>query len=44
VVNGNPNFDITALSRVEVVVKDGVVYKGGGPAAPRPPVTAGNAK
>ena len=29
VVNGNPLFDITALSRVEVVVKDGVVYKGG---------------
>jgi imidazolonepropionase-like amidohydrolase len=32
VVNGNPLFDITALSHVEVVVKDGVVYKGG-PAA-----------
>jgi len=44
VVNGNPHFDITALSRVEVVVKDGVVYKGGGPAAPRPPVTAGDVK
>ena len=29
VVNGNPLFDITALSHVEVVVKDGVVYKGG---------------
>jgi imidazolonepropionase-like amidohydrolase len=29
VVNGNPLFDITALSRVEVVVRDGVVYKGG---------------
>lgn len=29
VVNGDPNFDITALSRVEVVVKDGVVQKGG---------------
>jgi imidazolonepropionase-like amidohydrolase len=26
VVNGNPMFDITALSHVEVVVKDGVVY------------------
>jgi imidazolonepropionase-like amidohydrolase len=34
VVNGNPLFDITALSQVEVVVKDGVVYKGG-PAAAR---------
>jgi imidazolonepropionase-like amidohydrolase len=29
VVNGNPLFDITALSHVEVVVRDGVVYKGG---------------
>ncbi len=29
VVRGNPTFDITALSNVEVVVKDGVVYKGG---------------
>jgi imidazolonepropionase-like amidohydrolase len=29
VVNGDPLFDITALSHVEVVVKDGVVYKGG---------------
>ena len=29
VVNGNPLFDITALSHVEVVVKDGAVYKGG---------------
>jgi imidazolonepropionase-like amidohydrolase len=28
VVNGNPLYDITALSHVEVVVKDGVVYKG----------------
>ena len=28
VVNGNPLFDIVALSHVEVVVKDGVVYKG----------------
>jgi imidazolonepropionase-like amidohydrolase len=27
VVNGNPLFDITALSHVEVVVKDGVVYR-----------------
>jgi imidazolonepropionase-like amidohydrolase len=29
VVAGNPLFDITALSHVEVVVKDGVVYRGG---------------
>jgi imidazolonepropionase-like amidohydrolase len=29
VVNGNPLFDITALSHVEVVVKDGAIYKGG---------------
>ena len=28
VVNGNPLFDITALAHVEVVVKDGIVYKG----------------
>ncbi len=28
VVDGNPLFDIVALSKVEVVVKDGVVYKG----------------
>jgi imidazolonepropionase-like amidohydrolase len=44
VVNGNPMFDITALSHVEVVVKDGIVQKGGGPAAPRPPSTAASAK
>jgi len=44
VVNGNPNFDITALSHVEVVVKDGVVYKGGGAAESRPPSTANGAK
>jgi len=29
VVGADPLFDITALSRVEVVVKGGVVYKGG---------------
>jgi imidazolonepropionase-like amidohydrolase len=29
VVNGNPLFDITALAHIEIVVKDGVVYKGG---------------
>jgi imidazolonepropionase-like amidohydrolase len=40
VVNGNPMFDITALSHVEVVVKDGVVQKGGAVTAPRPPSTS----
>ena len=34
VVNGNPLFDIVALSHVEVVVKDGVVYKGAPAAKP----------
>jgi imidazolonepropionase-like amidohydrolase len=29
VVDGNPLFDIVALSRVETVVKGGVVYKDG---------------
>src|SRR5712691_3775606 len=39
VVNGNPLFDITALSHVDVVVKDGVVYKRGAvtDSRPRPP-------
>lgn len=32
VVDGNPLFDIVALSRVELVMKDGTVYKG----APQP--------
>ena len=33
VVNGDPNLDMSILARVEVVVKDGVVIKGGaGPA------------
>jgi imidazolonepropionase-like amidohydrolase len=27
VVDGNPLFDVTALAHVEVVVKDGTVYK-----------------
>ena len=39
VVNGDPLFDITALSHVEIVVKDGTVFKGG-TAASRPPSTA----
>jgi len=29
VVKGNPLFDIVALSNVEIVVKDGTVYKDG---------------
>lgn len=40
VVNGNPLFDIVALSRVEVVVKDGVVFKGGPGSATRPTATS----
>jgi imidazolonepropionase-like amidohydrolase len=43
VVKGNPNFDITALSRVEVVVKDGVPYKGDA-SRTRPPATANGGK
>ena len=39
VVNGNPLFDIMALSHVEIVVKDGTIFKGG-PGAVRPPSTA----
>jgi imidazolonepropionase-like amidohydrolase len=35
VVKGNPLFDIVALSDVEIVVKDGVVLKGGPAADPR---------
>ena len=35
VVNGNPLYDITALSHVETVVKGGVVHKGGPPAPGR---------
>lgn len=31
VVNGNPLFDVVALSHVDVVVKDGVLYKGAAP-------------
>ena len=40
VVEGNPLFDITALSRVEVVVKDGRVHKGGPAQTPRTPPAA----
>ncbi len=39
VVDGDPLFDITALSHVEIVVKDGMVFKGG-TAAPKAPSTA----
>ncbi len=35
VVDGNPLFDIVALSRVQVVMKDGVIYKGAPAAKPR---------
>jgi imidazolonepropionase-like amidohydrolase len=40
-VYGNPLFDIVALDRVEVVVKDGVVYKGGPAAGARPSAPTG---
>jgi imidazolonepropionase-like amidohydrolase len=36
VVDGNPLFDIVALSHVEAVVKNGVVYKGGAAAEVKP--------
>jgi imidazolonepropionase-like amidohydrolase len=36
VVDGDPLFDITALSHVEIVVKDGTVFKGGTAAAKAP--------
>jgi hypothetical protein len=35
VVNGNPLYDIVALSHVETVLKGGVVYKGAAPGAAR---------
>jgi imidazolonepropionase-like amidohydrolase len=40
VVKGDPLFNITALANVEVVVKDGVVHKGGAPARPAKPTTS----
>jgi imidazolonepropionase-like amidohydrolase len=40
VVEGNPLYDITALSRVETVVKGGVVLKGAAPAPARGTGTA----
>jgi imidazolonepropionase-like amidohydrolase len=44
VVNGNPLFDIVALSHVEIVVKDGVVYKGPNAVEPRPAATSSAAR
>src|SRR4051794_14745305 len=44
VVNGNPLFDITALSHVDIVVKDGVVFKGGGAALDGKPRSASGGK
>jgi imidazolonepropionase-like amidohydrolase len=36
VVKGNPLFDIVALSNVEIVVKDGTVFKGGAASDAKP--------
>ena len=44
VVNGNPLFDIVALSHVETVVKSGVVYKGGAAGAGAPARTSSSGK
>lgn len=40
VVKGNPLFDIVALSNVETVIKDGVVYKGGSAGSSRSTTSA----
>ena len=40
-VVGNPLFDIVALDRVEIVVKDGSVYKGGPANGARPSTSSG---
>ena len=42
-VDGNPLFDIVALSHVDVVVKDGTVYKGGPAAANKPRTSTASA-
>jgi imidazolonepropionase-like amidohydrolase len=36
VINGNPLFDIQSLAHVEVVIKDGVIHRGGPQAARQP--------
>jgi imidazolonepropionase-like amidohydrolase len=40
VVKGNPLFDIQALSNVEIVVKDGVVFKGAKSTKPTKPTSS----
>jgi imidazolonepropionase-like amidohydrolase len=45
VVNGNPIYDITALSHVEIVMKDGQIFKGGQAPEAKPRTPSGvNAK
>ena len=44
VVNGNPLFDIVALSHVEIVVKDGTVFKGANAAAAKPSTSGGRSE
>jgi imidazolonepropionase-like amidohydrolase len=41
VVDGNPLFDIVALSHVEIVVKDGTLFKGANLADGKPRATSG---
>ena len=41
VVSGNPLFDIVALSNVEIVVKDGTVFKGANAAGAKPSTSGG---